>query len=99
MRDELARDGAGIDDIRFCPYHPQGTVAGYIGEHDWRKPAPGMLRDLVQHWPVQLDGSFVIGDQARDIEAGQALGLPGFLFPGGDLDAFVTGVIAQIGRR
>lgn len=98
MRDELAREGAGIDDIRFCPHHPQGTVAGYIGEHDWRKPAPGMLRDLVQHWPVQLDGSFVIGDQARDIEAGQALGLPGFLFSGGDLDAFVTRVIAQIGR-
>lgn len=98
MCDELARDGAGIDDIRFCPHHPQGTVAGYIGEHDWRKPAPGMLRDLIQHWPVQLDGSFVIGDQARDIEAGQALGLPGFLFAGGDLDAFVTEVIGQIRR-
>ncbi|SFP71945.1 D-alpha,beta-D-heptose 1,7-bisphosphate phosphatase [Bradyrhizobium sp. Ghvi] len=98
MRNELARDGARIDDIRFCPHHPQGTVAGYIGEHDWRKPAPGMLRDLVQHWPVQLDGSFVIGDQSRDIEAGKALGLPGFLFPGGDLDAFVTEVLAQIRR-
>lgn len=58
-----------------------------------------MLRDLVQHWPVQLDGSFVIGDQARDLEAGQALGLPGFLFPGGDLDAFVTEVIAEMKPR
>lgn len=98
MRDELARDGARIDDVRFCPYHPQGTVAGYIQEHDWRKPAPGMLRDLMQHWPVRLDGSFVIGDQARDLEAGQALGLPGFLFEGGDLDAFVAEVLAQITR-
>ncbi|MGY8706187.1 HAD family hydrolase [Bradyrhizobium sp. 18BD] len=98
MRDELARDGARIDDVRFCPYHPEGTVAGYIREHDWRKPAPGMLRDLVQHWPVQLDGSFVIGDQPRDLEAGKALGLPGFLFSGGDLDAFVTDVLAQTKR-
>ncbi|MBR0723635.1 D-glycero-alpha-D-manno-heptose-1,7-bisphosphate 7-phosphatase [Bradyrhizobium manausense] len=98
MRNELARDGARIDDIRFCPHHPQGTVAGYIGEHEWRKPAPGMLRDLILHWPVQLDGSFVIGDQPRDIEAGNALGLPGFLFPGGDLDAFVSDVLAQIRR-
>ena len=98
MRDELARDGARIDDVRFCPYHPEGTVAGYIREHDWRKPAPGMLRDLMQHWPVQLDGSFVIGDQPRDLEAGKALGLPGFLFPGGDLDAFVTDVLAQTKR-
>lgn len=98
MRDELGREGARIDDFRFCPYHPEGTIAGYIGEHDWRKPAPGMLRDLIQHWPVQLDGSFVIGDQARDLEAGKALGLPGFLFSGGDLDAFVADVLAETGR-
>ena len=57
-----------------------------------------MLRDLVEHWPVQLDGSFVIGDQARDIEAGKALGLPGSLFPGGDFDAFVTEVLARTKR-
>ncbi|WP_298875342.1 HAD family hydrolase [uncultured Bradyrhizobium sp.] len=98
MRDELAREGARIDDIRFCPYHPEGTVAGYNQEHDWRKPAPGMLRDLIQHWPVLFNGSFVIGDQLRDLEAGKALGLPSFLFPGGDLDAFVTNVIAQSKR-
>ena len=98
MRDRLARDGARIDDIRFCPYHPQGTVAGYVQEHTWRKPAPGMLLDLMQHWPVQLDGSFVIGDQPRDLEAGKALGLPGFLFLGGDLDEFVAEVITQTKR-
>ena len=98
MREELARQGARIDDIRYCPHHPQGTIAGYIQDHHWRKPAPGMLRDLAEHWPVQLDGSFVIGDRPSDIEAGQALGLPGFLFSGGDLDAFVAGVMTQIKR-
>jgi D-glycero-D-manno-heptose 1,7-bisphosphate phosphatase len=96
MRGELARDGARIDDIRFCPHHPQGTVTGYIQEHYWRKPAPGMLLDLAEHWPIQLEGSFVIGDRASDIEAGQAMGLPGFLFSGGDLDAFVANVMTQI---
>jgi D-glycero-D-manno-heptose 1,7-bisphosphate phosphatase len=96
MRGELARDGARIDDIRFCPHHPQGTVTGYIQDHSWRKPAPGMLLDLAEHWPIQLEGSFVIGDRASDIEAGQAMGLPGFLFSGGDLDAFVANVITQI---
>jgi D-glycero-D-manno-heptose 1,7-bisphosphate phosphatase len=96
MRGELARDGARIDDIRFCPHHPQGTVTGYIQDHSWRKPAPGMLLDLAEHWPIQLEGSFVIGDRASDIEAGQAMGLPGFLFSGGDLDAFVANVMTQI---
>lgn len=99
MREELARDGARIDDIRFSPHHPQGTVAAYAKDHQWRKPSPGMLHDLIEHWPVQLGGSFVIGDQSSDIEAGRALGLPGFLFPGGDLDAFVADVITQMRRR
>jgi len=96
---ELAAEGARIDDIRYCPHHPEGSVAGYLEDHHWRKPRPGMIHDLMAHWPVQREGSFVIGDRATDIEAAQAAGLPGFLFAGGDLDAFVADVIAQTSVR
>ena len=99
MTHELAAQGARIDDIRYCPHHPEGTVAGYLKNHPWRKPAPGMIHDLMQHWPVRHQGSFVIGDRASDIEAGRAAGLPAFLFEGGDLDAFVASVMAQTSRR
>jgi D-glycero-D-manno-heptose 1,7-bisphosphate phosphatase len=99
MRGELAAQGAVIDDIRYCPQHPAGTVAGYLEDHHWRKPAPGMIHDLMKRWPVRHEGSFVIGDRHSDIEAAQAAGLPGFLFAGGDLDAFVTEVMAQISVR
>jgi D-glycero-D-manno-heptose 1,7-bisphosphate phosphatase len=95
MRSELAAQGARVDDVRYCAYHPKGTVAGYLEDHPWRKPKPGMILDLMQHWPVQHDGSFVIGDRATDIEAAAAAGLPGHLFAGGDLDAFVADILAR----
>jgi len=99
IRAELATQGAVVDDVRYCPHHPDGSVAGYLEDHYWRKPSPGMILDLMQHWPVQRQGSFVIGDRATDIEAAEAAGLPGFLFAGGDLDAFVASVMAQTSVR
>jgi D-glycero-D-manno-heptose 1,7-bisphosphate phosphatase len=58
-----------------------------------------MIQDLMQHWPVRREGSFVIGDRDSDVEAAKAAGLPGFLFAGGDLDAFVVEVMARTGLR
>jgi D-glycero-D-manno-heptose 1,7-bisphosphate phosphatase len=48
---------------------------------------------------VRREGSFVIGDRPTDIEAAEAAGLPGFLFAGGDLDAFVANVMTQTSVR
>jgi D-glycero-D-manno-heptose 1,7-bisphosphate phosphatase len=58
-----------------------------------------MIHDLMKHWPVRREGSFVVGDRATDIEAANAAGLPGFLFEGGDLDAFVAEIMGQISVR
>ncbi|QIP08642.1 HAD-IIIA family hydrolase [Bradyrhizobium symbiodeficiens] len=89
MADQMALIGAHIDAFEYCPDHPDGTVARYCRISDRRKPAPGMITDLVMRFPVDMTRSMVIGDKESDMEAAEAAGLAGHLFKGGNLEAFV----------
>jgi D-glycero-D-manno-heptose 1,7-bisphosphate phosphatase len=75
-----------IDDARSCPFHPKGTVPAYTREHEWRKPQPGMILDLARAHDIDLEASWVIGDKARDCEAGRAAGCRTILVGDGESD-------------
>ena len=63
-----------INDVRFCPYHPAGSVPAFTREHPWRKPAPGMILDLAEVHGLDLTASWMVGDSSRDAAAGRAAG-------------------------
>lgn len=61
--------------VYFCPFHPRGRAGWLAQEHDWRKPSGGMLCAAAHELGVVLTRSWLIGDAARDIEAGINAGL------------------------
>jgi len=74
MEELLAQKGASLDRIYYCPYHPDGAIARYRKDSDWRKPEPGMLQAAAKEMDLDLAKSWMVGDSSRDIEAGRRAG-------------------------
>ena len=72
LRLELARYGARLDAVYFCPHRPDDGC-------DCRKPQPGMLRRAEKDLNIDLAGSYVIGDKHVDVETGYAVGAKSIL--------------------
>jgi len=93
MLDEVLLAGGTIDDIRYCPFHPEALVPAYRRISSWRKPGPGMFLDLLRAWELNPARCVLVGDQPTDIEAATAAGVAGHLYPGGDLAEFVRPIL------
>lgn len=83
--DRVFEAGGYISDFRYCPHHPQGIVSALARRCCCRKPDPGMLSDLLAHNDVDVSRSLIVGDKPSDLQAGEAVGVAGFLFQGGNL--------------
>lgn len=78
METLLGQKGAYVDDIFYCPHHPDKGFPGerpeYKCECDCRKPKPGMLVSAAEKYNIDLSQSWMIGDSENDRKAGKAAG-------------------------
>lgn len=78
METLLGNKGAYIDALYYCPHHPdkgfEGEIESLKIDCDCRKPKPGMLLQASLDFNIDLTHSWIIGDGARDIQAGKAAG-------------------------
>ena len=79
METELGKEGAFVDAIYVCPHH---TDKGFSGERpeykcdcDCRKPKPGLLLQAAKDFNIDLSQSYMIGDSAGDVKAGEYAGV------------------------
>ena len=79
LRKLLSRKGAHLDWIGHCPHHPDHGPAGLRRVCDCRKPEPGLLQRAAVELDIDLTRSWMVGDSARDLEAGRAAGCQSIL--------------------
>jgi len=74
LKELLGEQGVYLDQIYYCPFHPEGVVEKYRRESEMRKPSPGMLKLAAKEMDIDLGQSWTVGDDDRDIQAGERAG-------------------------
>ncbi|MDD2926056.1 D-glycero-beta-D-manno-heptose 1,7-bisphosphate 7-phosphatase [Rhodoferax sp.] len=67
LHQQLSALGGRIDAVFYCPHTPDDACA-------CRKPAAGLFEQISERYGMDLKGVPAVGDSARDLVAGVALG-------------------------
>ncbi|MBK3453729.1 D-glycero-beta-D-manno-heptose 1,7-bisphosphate 7-phosphatase [Pseudomonas sp. MF6754] len=66
LRALVAEQGGEVGLVVYCPHGPDEGC-------DCRKPRPGMLKIISEHYKVPLAGIWFVGDSLGDLEAAKAV--------------------------
>ena len=69
LKKKIKKDGAKIDDIFYCPFHPEFGKGKYKKKSNDRKPGDGMIKKAIKKWKINTKTSFMIGDKISDKQA------------------------------
>ncbi|MBO5650372.1 MAG: D-glycero-beta-D-manno-heptose 1,7-bisphosphate 7-phosphatase [Selenomonas sp.] len=85
MNKELAKIGAHLDALFYCPHHPQGKIPAYTQSCKCRKPDTGMVDEACEIFNIDRARSFFVGDSITDMECAQKAGVTGIFYKAGSL--------------
>jgi mannose-1-phosphate guanylyltransferase/phosphomannomutase len=88
MEDLLGQEGAYLNDLFFCPHHPDAGYPGEVKELkivcDCRKPKIGLLKKAQDRYNIDFASSWMIGDTKQDVQTGINAGCRTILLTCGD---------------
>jgi D,D-heptose 1,7-bisphosphate phosphatase len=68
-----------IDDIFYCPFHPDGVIEEFKISSKDRKPGTGMLRKAIDKYKISIEESYFIGDSYSDMKCAGDAGIKSIL--------------------
>jgi mannose-1-phosphate guanylyltransferase / phosphomannomutase len=79
MDTELGNKRVWVDEVYYCPHHPDKGFAGEVAELkincDCRKPKTGLFQQAQSAYNIDLSKSIIVGDSHRDRLAAEKLGV------------------------
>ena len=79
----LGEKGAFVDDVFYCPHHPDKGFEGEVPELKFdcecRKPKTGMIEEAVKKYNIDLSKSYMVGDSTMDLETARNAGIKSVL--------------------
>ena len=79
---QLARNGARLDAVYYCPHHPLEGKGIYRVACSCRKPGIGMIDRASVELGLNPAVSYVVGDQHTDIELAERVGATALMIRG-----------------
>mgnify|MGYP000895500458 FL=1 len=92
MHQILARHGARVDAVFFCPHTPEDQCS-------CRKPQPGLFNMIGERFGVSLDGVPMVGDLPRDVLAAQSVGCEPHLVRTGQAASMTEAELVALRRQ
>ncbi len=74
----LKGEGVTLSGTYYCPHHPEGAPP-YRQACECRKPKGGLVERAAREHGLDLNRSYVVGDQHIDVELAREMGMPAIL--------------------